>query len=242
MNRPGLEAEHTVEAIRERLSVGPRATYLRDWVYGGIDGAVTTFAIVSGVVGADLGARVILILGLANLLADGFSMAAGNYSGTKTEIDDYHRLAAIERQHIVKVPDGEREEVRQLLAQRGLQGNTLEEATDAITSDMERWVDLMMRDEHGLSATPRSPIKAALCTFASFVCCGAVPLLPFAAGLPHAFEISVVSTGAVFLLIGGFKSFWSLSPAWRSALETLLIGAAAALVAYGVGRALKSLV
>ena len=87
-----LHAEHTTEAIRDRLDADPKVSYLRDWVYGGIDGAVTTFAIVAGVVGADMGARVILILGLANLLADGFSMAAGNYSGTKSEVEDYERL------------------------------------------------------------------------------------------------------------------------------------------------------
>ena len=68
--------------------MGPPARYLQDWVLGGIDGAVTTFAIVAGVVGAQLSTPIILILGLANLLADGFSMAAGNYSGVKAEKDD----------------------------------------------------------------------------------------------------------------------------------------------------------
>ena len=73
--------KHTPEAIESRLSAGPQSSYLRDWVYGGMDGTVTTFAVVSGVVGAELPTTVILILGLANLVADGFSMAAGNYSG-----------------------------------------------------------------------------------------------------------------------------------------------------------------
>ena len=110
-----LDEEHTPAAIRERLAQLPKPSYLRDWVYGGIDGAITTFAIVAGVIGAELSARVILILGLANLLADGFSMAAGNYSATKSEVDDAKRLRAIEQHHIEAVPEGEREEVRQLL-------------------------------------------------------------------------------------------------------------------------------
>lgn len=237
-----LEAEHTPAAIRRRLAQSPRPSYLRDWVYGGIDGAVTTFAIVAGVVGADLGARVILILGLANLLADGFSMAAGNYSGTKTEIDDYRRLEAMERHHIELVPQGEREEVRQILAQKGLRDETLEQATEAITANPEQWLKLMMRDEHGLSAEPRSPWQAAISTFLAFLVCGGVPLIPYAVGMPHPFETAIVSTGFVFLLIGALKSKWSLSPAWRSALETFVIGAVAAAVAYVVGLYLKTLV
>ena len=81
--------DHSTEAIRERLESGNEASYLRDWIYGGIDGAVTTFAIVSGVIGADLSTKVILILGAANIVADGFSMAASNYTGTKAENEEF---------------------------------------------------------------------------------------------------------------------------------------------------------
>ncbi len=242
MSHSSLAQDHTREAIRHRLSRPFKPSYVRDWVYGGIDGAVTTFSIVAGVVGAELGARVILILGLANLLADGFSMAAGNYSATKSEIDDYHRLEAMERHHIKTVPDGEREEVRQLLMNKGLDGAALEQATDSLTDNEERWIDIMMREEHGLAAVNRSPLKAALSTFAAFIICGAVPLAPFALGLNVAFESAVIATAVVFLIIGAMKSQWSLAPAWRSAAETLLIGTAAALVAYLIGVALKSVV
>jgi len=78
-----MEHEHTVDAIRERLAAGPHQNYLRDWIYGGIDGLVTTFAVVSGVVGAGFSPWVILVMGFANLFADGFSMAASNFLGTK---------------------------------------------------------------------------------------------------------------------------------------------------------------
>ena len=74
-----LEHEHSPEAIRARLRDGQRPNYLRDFVYGGIDGAVTTFAVVSGVSGAALSDGIIIILGVANLLADGFSMDASNF-------------------------------------------------------------------------------------------------------------------------------------------------------------------
>jgi len=86
-----LEHEHTIEAIRERI-LSVRHSYLRDWIYGGIDGTITTFAIVSGVAGAGLSPVVVLILGFANLFADGFSMAASNFLGTRAEHDDYKYL------------------------------------------------------------------------------------------------------------------------------------------------------
>ena len=141
---------------------------MRDWVYGGIDGAVTTFAIVAGVVGADLSTRVVLILGAANLLADGFSMAAANYSGTKAEIEEYEHVKQLEERHVAQAPDGEREEIRQIFAGKGFDGRQLEEVVDVITARKETWIETMMVEEHGLSPVMRSPVRAALATFASF--------------------------------------------------------------------------
>ena len=112
----------------------PHTNYLRDWIYGGIDGAVTTLAIVAGVAGADLAATVVLVLGFANLMADGLAMAASNYSGTKAERDDYVRVLGIERKHIAMAPDGEREEIRQIFAAKGFAGDDLERIVTVISS------------------------------------------------------------------------------------------------------------
>ncbi len=139
-----LEHSHDPQRIAERLSRGPRVNYLRDLIYGGIDGAITTFAIVSGVVGADLSHRVILILGAANLLADGFSMAASNYSGTKAEVDDTERLRRMEERHIRLEPDGEREEVRQIMASKGFQGQDLERAVEIVSGERAQWIETML--------------------------------------------------------------------------------------------------
>jgi len=104
-----LEHEHTTEAIADRIAASNH-NYIRDFIYGGIDGAVTTFAVVSGVSGAELSPTIVLILGFANLAADGFSMAASNYLGTRAEMDDYKRIEKIEYRHIEVAPEGEREE------------------------------------------------------------------------------------------------------------------------------------
>ncbi len=229
------EHGHTPGEIARRIRSASGHGVLRDTVYGAIDGSVTTFAIVAGVGGAGLSPFVIVALGIANVLADGFSMAAGNFSGTKAELDNISRIRKIEESHIDRYPEGERLEVREILAQKGLSGQVLEDATDAITADRERWIDMMLDGEYGLGGVDPNPMRGALATFVSFVVAGMIPLLPFLLDVPNAFTVSAVLTMAEFFAIGAIKSRWSLAPWWRSGLETLAIGGAAALIAYFVG-------
>lgn len=226
---------HSTTEIRERIENPAGRGFLRDAVYGAIDGSVTTFAIVSGVAGAGLSPFVVVVLGLSNVLADGFSMAAANYSGTKAEQDNIKRVRKIEERHIRDYPRGEWQEAREILAQKGLTGRILDEATDAITQNRERWIQLMIEGEYGLGGVEPKPLRAAITTFAAFLVAGMVPLMPFLIGMDNAFSVSVWMTMASFFAIGALKSIWSLSPWWRSAVETLSIGGAAAALAYGVG-------
>src|ERR1041385_2147865 len=219
-----MEHEHTPAAISERLSEGPRQNYLRDWIYGGIDGSVTTFAVVSGVVGARLSPAVIVIMGFANLVGDGFSMAASNFLGTKSEHDDVGRLEAIERRHIELAPEGEREEVRQIFAAKGFDGADLERVVELITSDPDRWVRTMLTEEYGLPLEPRSPWRAAAATFSAFAICGVVPLLPFLFGVANAFIGSIAGAGVVFFIIGSVESMCSSAVWWRSGISRLVVG------------------
>jgi VIT1/CCC1 family predicted Fe2+/Mn2+ transporter len=212
----------------------PQRGHLRDLIYGGIDGAVTTFAIVAGVAGAGLSPRVIIALGIANVLADGFSMAAGNYSGTKAELDESRRRRALEAGAIEREPEAAQAELRGILAAKGLTGSTLDEATAAISARRETWIETMLV-ERGMSPVDPMPLRAASATFLAFLAAGMVPLMPFLLGADRAFSISVALTLAVFAGIGAAKSRWSLAPWWRSALETLLIGGTAALIAYLAG-------
>ena len=236
-----LEHEHSPAAIRERLNGTARPNYLRDWVYGGIDGAVTTFAVVAGVAGASLSPRIVIILGVANLFADGLSMAASNYSGTKTEVDDVARLTEIERRHIRLERDGEREEIRQILRLKGLEGDVLEGAVAAVTAREETWIAMMLAEEYGVSSAQRRPLMSAVSTFAAFLLSGTVPLVPYALGFGDALAWALAMVMLVFFVIGSLKSLWSLQTWWRSGLETMSIGLAAAGVAYAVGYALKGL-
>ena len=152
-----MEHEHTPSAIKARLAAGARHNHLRDWIFGGIDGAVTTFAVVAGVLGAQLSTPVILVLGGANLVADGFSIAASNYLGTKVEHDDIRHLEAIENRHVDREPEGERGEIRQIYREKGFAGEDLERVVRLITADRARWVRTMLVEEYGLPSEVRSP-------------------------------------------------------------------------------------
>ncbi len=233
--------DHSSEAIRKRLGQDRPVYYLREWVYGGIDGVVTTFAIAAGVVGANLSPAIVLILGAANLIGDGFSMAAGCYSSTKTENDNYDRLRETEVSHIERYPEGEREEIRQIYAKKGFSGQNLETIVNTITSDRNLWIDTMMAEEYGLSASPLSALKAAFHTFLAFILCGTLPLVPFLLKTQQAFIWAGILSAATFFAIGALKSFWSSKPWWGHGLETTFVGIAAAGMAFGIGYWLRSL-
>lgn len=240
-----LHDAHTDQAIRQRLDQGPAHSYLRDWIYGAIDGAVTTFAVVCGVAGAGLPGGVVIILGTANLAADGFSMAASNFLGTRAEGQERDATRHAEEMQVQVIPDREREEIRQIFARKGFEGDDLERAVTIITSDVGRWVDTMLVEEHGITARAASPWRAAIATFIAFVVVGALPLAPYLAtavlGVAPggAFKWSVIMTGVAFFAVGAFKSRFVPQSWSRSGLETLAIGGLAAALAYSAGVLLK---
>ena len=242
LSLPELEHSHMPDDIALRLSTTPKPSYLRDWVLGGIDGALTTFAIVAGVAGAGLAHSVVIILGIANLLADGISMAAGNYSGVKAENDALKSVRDMEFRHIEQAPDGEREEVRQIFSKKGFKADDLERAVDIITKSKDRWVDFMLVEEFGLPHNARPPMPASAATFVAFVICGSVPLIPYLFRSESAFFAASIATGFVFFGIGALKSKWTNAAWWRSGLETLIIGSGAATVAFFVGYYIEKLV
>ena len=243
-----VPSHHTPEAIRRRLDDGPDHSYIRDVIYGAVDGAVTTFAIAAGAVGADLSAAVVVVLGLANLFADGLSMAAGNYLGTRADRELVVELRRLESEQIDLVPEGEREEIRQLYAAKGFEGADLERVVEVITADRDRWLDTMIQEEHGLQLDGPAPLRAAFATFAAFLVVGAVPLLPFLVNkladgqVTNPFFWSAVLTAVAFVAIGAAKAFTLGGRIWRSATETLAVGGLAAATAWVIGYVLRGLI
>ncbi len=239
---PDLRATHTPEAIRRRLAQPPRPSYLADAVLGGIDGCVTTLAIVAGSVGAGLAPGVAIVLGAANLLADGFSMAISNFESARTRLAFLEQARAEELEHVRELPDGEREEIRQIFARKGFEGQDLERAVAVITADRERWIETMLVEEHGLSLHPPRPWRSGLSTFAAFVAVGSLPLLPLVSGA-LAGEARFLASFAVSVLaffgIGALKGAVAGGGPLRQGLATALSGSSAAMLAYAVGAVLR---
>lgn len=226
---------------------GTGSKYLGEMVYGGLDGIITTFAVVSGVAGARLDASVILILGLANLFADGFSMATGSFLSTKTEQEVYQRERQRETWEVENFPEGERAE---LLAIYRTQGYSKEEAQQMVaikSRDKERWVEAMMVQELRMLKDDKNPWLNALATLIAFIVAGSLPLLVYLVGLVVAippqisFSISFVLSGLALFALGAAKVLVTQLNPIRSGLEMLLVGGLAAGVAYAVGALLKGI-
>jgi VIT1/CCC1 family predicted Fe2+/Mn2+ transporter len=216
-------------------------------VYGGLDGIVTTFAIVSGVAGANLGSGIILILGIANLLADGLSMATGAYLSLKSELEYYQRERERETWEVENFPDGERAELVELYKAKGYSSEDAQTLVEIQSKNGTMWVDEMMVQELGLLPDNRKPVYSGLATFASFIIAGIVPLLVYLLGLfvpidsSVSFFVSIVLSAAALFALGAAKVLITERNWFRSGLEMLAVGGLAAGVAYLVGYLLQGL-
>ena len=167
-NRGHKEAEE----LWHRLQ---RGIYIKDFVYGANDGIVTTFAVVSAAAGAALSPGVVIILGLANLLADGFSMGASNFLSLRSGKEFMRMQRGKEEWEVENFPEIEKEEIRDILRAWGVPRGSIEPSTTAIVQDKKRWVDLMMKGElHILEEDEANPIKHGIDNFLQFLVAGAL--------------------------------------------------------------------
>ena len=222
--------------------------WVADFVYAGIDGAVTTFAVVAGVQGASLAVPIIVILGFANLFGDGFSMSVGKYLSDKSNLERYEKIRQIEFRHLKEKTEHEKGEVVDIMRGYGFKGKDLERAVEIIISNPNVWVDLMMRNEFNMTSENVNPMKGALVTFLSFIVVGFIPLLgyTFKAFVDFSdnqmFYITAVMTLSALFLVGTVKSKFSMRNWFICGIETAFIGGMAATIAYFVGYFNKTLV
>jgi VIT1/CCC1 family predicted Fe2+/Mn2+ transporter len=191
-----------------------------------------------------------LILGFANLLADGFSMAMGNYLAARARQEYIEKARKREEWEIDNLANQEKQEIRDIYIKKGFKDEILNEIVRIITSRRKIWVETMMREELGLIQDNRRPIDAAWTTFLSFTSVGLIPLLPFVAmflggmvlSTSNAFGYSAGFTAGAFFLIGAVKGKVVDKPLLRSGANTLLVGGIAASVAFAVGYLLSFMV
>jgi VIT1/CCC1 family predicted Fe2+/Mn2+ transporter len=241
--REELIRQHEPAAVTARLQRNRSPQSVSDAVLGGIDGCITTFAIVTGSAGAGFPPHVSMILGVANVLADGLSMAVSNYESIKAHNEFIDAMRREEERHIEHVPEGEREEIRQIFAQKGFADAALEHIVATITADRKLWIETMLAEEHGLQGPHPNPLRAGTVTFVAFVLIGVIPLLPLLVaplGMPGQLFASAALAAIVFFAIGSLKSLFLGRPAIKAGLATLLTGGSAAGLAFAVGYLLRN--
>ena len=212
---------------------------LRDVVIGLSDGLTVPFALAAGVSVAVASSKIVVTAGLAEIVAGSISMGLGGYLAARTDWDQYTSERRREQREVQLVPHIERDEVRDVFREYGLKGAELEQVVDHIVADPDRWVDFMMRFELGMERPQANQAPVTALTIAlSYAIGGLVPLLPymFVANVPEALVASVALTLLALFLFGGYKARMTRTPPLRGAIQTMLIGAAAAAAAFGIAR------
>jgi VIT1/CCC1 family predicted Fe2+/Mn2+ transporter len=210
---------------------------LRPVVFGGNDGLVSNLALVMGVAGAAPAPGVIVLAGIAGLLAGAFSMAVGEYVSVQSQRELLEYQIELERQQLATTPDKERDILVGIYVSRGFTSDEAADIADRMFADPARALDALVREEIGLD--PRaigSPLGAAVGSFLAFTLGALVPVVPYLLGFgAAAFWISLVASLAGLFLLGiGVSRFTHRAPL-RTGVRQVLLGLAAAGVTYAVG-------
>ena len=225
-----LHDEHTEQHMQS-------SDLLRDIVIGISDGLTVPFALAAGLSGAVASSNIIIIAGIAEIAAGSIAMGLGGYLAGKTEQDHYTSELKREYDEVEKLPEREKQEVRDFFRQIGLSEDIQHKATEEIARDKKQWVDFMMKYELGLDEPdPKRATKSALNIGLSYIAGGIIPLSPyfFISNSTEALKISIIATLICLFVFGYFKSkVTGVSPIW-GAIRVTMIGALAAGAAFGI--------
>ncbi|GAB3759806.1 VIT1/CCC1 transporter family protein [Spirosoma pomorum] len=212
---------------------------ISDIVIGMSDGLTVPFALAAGLSGAVASSSLVVTAGVAEIVAGSIAMGLGGYLAGRTEVDHYESERRREVAEVESVPEREKQEVRDIFADMGLNAALQEAIADELAKDKTKWVDFMMKYELGLDEPdPRRATKSALTIGLSYVVGGLVPLLPYLM-LSHPHDALVYSCGLTLLCLfvfGFFKSKVTGQPPVSGAIKVTIIGAVAAAAAFGVAR------
>jgi VIT1/CCC1 family predicted Fe2+/Mn2+ transporter len=213
---------------------------LRAAVFGINDGLVSNASLIMGVAGAGADARMIALTGFAGLVAGAFSMAAGEYVSVRSQREMYEYQIGLEREELDQYPKEEAKELALVYAARGVAPDEAQRLADSLIANRELALDTLAREELGLNPDALgSPRGAALSSFASFACGGAIPVLPFVFGVGSAgLALAIALTAIALFSVGAAMSLFTGRAAFMSGTRMLIIGAAAGATTYAVGRLL----
>ncbi|MDX1535596.1 MAG: VIT1/CCC1 transporter family protein [Candidatus Spechtbacterales bacterium] len=219
--------------------------YIKDAVYAANDGIVTTFAVVASVIGANLEPVVVLILGVANLFADGFSMATGNYLGTKSEGDQYKHHRAKEEEILSSSPKRAHKEVANIFKGKGYSEEDISTLTGLVGKNKNFFLDFLLFEKLGIDPVGKGEaFRASLITFISFLTVGLIPLAPymFIKDSGTAFLVASIFVALSLFIVGAARTVFADSHWFKGGLEMMIMGGTAASIAYIIGAVLRTLI
>ena len=213
---------------------------LRAAVFGANDGLVSNLSLVMGVSAANVDPRLLVLTGVAGLIAGAFSMAAGEYVSVRSQLELYEEQIALEQQELEMSPAEEEEELALIYQAKGIPPNQAEELAKLILSNPETAIETLAREELGLDRTTMgSPVAAAVSSFVSFAIGAAIPVVPYIVlGGQAAFFVSSASCAIALFAVGAFISVYTGRSMLFSGMRMLGIGALAATITYVIGRML----
>jgi VIT1/CCC1 family predicted Fe2+/Mn2+ transporter len=213
-------------------------SWVRDVMLGLNDGLVASFAVTSGVAGAFVTGNAAMMAGLSEMLGGAVAMGLAAFISARSQIEFYQSEIEREREEIRRWPEREREEIGTIYRNKGFSGPLLDQIVAHITSDPARWSNVMMREELGFNEESfDSPLRSAVAVGLSYLSGAAVPVWAYVFFEPgDALVVSAISTVAVLFAVGALKTIITSRSWWRSGLESMLVGIAAAGVTYVAGR------
>ncbi len=225
-----------VDDIGKRHQSGAAGNALRAGVFGVNDGLVSNAALIYGIAGASQEPSIIVLTGVAGLLAGAFSMAAGEYVSVRSQREMFEYQIGLERDELEEYPEEEAAELALIYAAKGMPLDEARRVADTLMQDPERALDTLAREELGLNPDELgSPWVAAISSFSAFTAGAALPLLPFLLGHGHALTASITLTALGLFAVGASMSLFTGRHALLSGLRMLAIGGAAGLATYFIG-------
>ncbi len=217
----------------------PKGRFIREVMFGMNDGLVSTIGFVAGATGALMQARLVLLAGIASVVAGALAMGIGAYLASKSQRDFFESEKERERREIEEVPELERREIRDIFTKLGFLKDEVEMIVNRVTSDKDLWVRFMMREELGiLEESFDNPVTVGLLMAASFAVGGGPPLLPylFMENALTALKAAVAASLVALFAIGVAKTVLTREPWLKSGLEVVLLGSLAAGIGFGIGK------
>jgi VIT1/CCC1 family predicted Fe2+/Mn2+ transporter len=221
----------------------PQGRFIREVMFGINDGLVSTIGFVAGATGSLMQTRLVLLAGVASLVAGALTMGIGAYLASKSQREFFESERARERREIEEVPEDERKEIRDIYTRLGFQPDEVEMIVRRVTSNKDLWVQTMMREELGILEETVNPAKIGLLMMAAFTIGGIPPLLPYLVAQEplRALNFAVGVSLLALFLVGVAKTALTQQPWFKSGLEVVFLGSLAAGIGFGIGKVVSSL-